>query len=111
MLSHTWPARRAGGAAVASRGQQFFTSKHGREWACASCHGADRLGIMGPALLPESLERVRPAEVLRVIGQGRTATVLAGNVGKRLDATRKHLVALRGALRADSIARSLPEGR
>ena len=30
-------------------------------------------------------------------GQGRTATVLAGNVGKRLDATLKHLVALRNA--------------
>ena len=30
-------------------------------------------------------------------GQGRTASVLAGNVGKRLDATLKHLVALRGA--------------
>ena len=30
-------------------------------------------------------------------GQGRTATVLAGNVGKRLDATLKHLGALRGA--------------
>ena len=30
-------------------------------------------------------------------GHGRTATVLAGNVGKRLDATLKHLVALRGA--------------
>ncbi|MGE8375428.1 MAG: c-type cytochrome, partial [Diaphorobacter nitroreducens] len=30
---------------------------------CAVCHGAQRTGIMGPALLPESLERVRPAEV------------------------------------------------
>ena len=30
-------------------------------------------------------------------GQGHTATVLARNVGKRLDATLKHLVALRGA--------------
>lgn len=29
--------------------------------------------------------------------QRRTVTVLAGNVGKRLDATLKHLVALRGA--------------
>ena len=29
---------------------------------CASCHGADRLGAMGPALLPENLERLkRPA--------------------------------------------------
>jgi mono/diheme cytochrome c family protein len=30
----------AGSAAVPARGQQFFTSRHGREWACASCHGA-----------------------------------------------------------------------
>ncbi|HET9644924.1 MAG TPA: DUF1924 domain-containing protein [Burkholderiaceae bacterium] len=22
-----------------ARGQQFFTVKHGREWACATCHG------------------------------------------------------------------------
>ena len=36
---------------------------------------------MGPALLPESLERVRPAEVLRVIGQGRTATQMPGFAG------------------------------
>jgi DNA-binding transcriptional ArsR family regulator len=32
-----------------------------------------------------------------VSGKGLTATTLAGNVGKRLDATLKHLVALRGA--------------
>ena len=25
---------------------------------CAVCHGAQRTGLMGPALLPESLERV-----------------------------------------------------
>lgn len=30
-------------------------------------------------------------------GQAHTATTLAGNVGKRLDATLKHLVTLRGA--------------
>ena len=30
----------AGIAASAARGEQFFTTKHGREWACASCHGA-----------------------------------------------------------------------
>jgi mono/diheme cytochrome c family protein len=23
-----------------ARGQQFFTSTHGREWSCSSCHGA-----------------------------------------------------------------------
>jgi hypothetical protein len=30
----------AGSAAAPERGRQFFTSRHGREWACASCHGA-----------------------------------------------------------------------
>lgn len=29
----------AGTPAVPARGQQFFTSRHGREWSCASCHG------------------------------------------------------------------------
>ncbi|MCW5658221.1 MAG: DUF1924 domain-containing protein [Burkholderiaceae bacterium] len=23
----------------AARGQKFFTSKHGRDWSCSSCHG------------------------------------------------------------------------
>lgn len=23
-----------------ARGEQFFTARHGKEWACASCHGA-----------------------------------------------------------------------
>lgn len=30
----------AGLTANAVRGQTFFTSKHGQEWSCASCHGA-----------------------------------------------------------------------
>ena len=29
----------AGTPSDPSRGQQLFTSKHGREWSCASCHG------------------------------------------------------------------------
>ena len=41
---------------------------------CASCHGADRLGLMGPALLPENLSRLRPAAARKVIEQGREAT-------------------------------------
>ena len=28
------------GELAACSGEQFFTGKHGREWACASCHGA-----------------------------------------------------------------------
>ncbi|MBI3068893.1 MAG: cytochrome c, partial [Betaproteobacteria bacterium] len=34
---------------------------------CASCHGTDRLGGSGPALAPENLERLRPAEAIKVI--------------------------------------------
>ena len=45
---------------------------------CASCHGAQRTGAMGPALLPESLERLRRPEALKVIGEGRAATQMPG---------------------------------
>jgi mono/diheme cytochrome c family protein/DNA-binding beta-propeller fold protein YncE len=41
---------------------------------CVACHGEQRLGGMGPALLPESLQRLRPAQALTVITRGRTAT-------------------------------------
>ncbi|WP_110402135.1 cytochrome D1 domain-containing protein [Sphaerotilus hippei] len=41
---------------------------------CAACHGEQRTGGMGPALLPESLERLRPAQAQQVIAQGRPAT-------------------------------------
>jgi mono/diheme cytochrome c family protein len=29
----------AGGPAAAERGRQLFTTRHGREWSCSSCHG------------------------------------------------------------------------
>ncbi len=32
-------AQQAGAPGNASRGQQFFTSRHGGQWSCASCHG------------------------------------------------------------------------
>jgi len=37
-------SQQAGTRPDASKGQQFFTSKHGREWACASCHRATPTG-------------------------------------------------------------------
>jgi DNA-binding beta-propeller fold protein YncE len=49
---------------------------------CASCHGADRLGAMGPALLPENLSRLRQTEALKVIGSGRAATQMPGFGGE-----------------------------
>jgi DNA-binding beta-propeller fold protein YncE/cytochrome c553 len=41
---------------------------------CSACHGADRLGGTGPALLPESLERLKKTEALTSITEGRIAT-------------------------------------
>ena len=41
---------------------------------CASCHGIDRLGGTGPALLPGNLERLRRPDALATISNGRIAT-------------------------------------
>ncbi|HEV2431599.1 MAG TPA: cytochrome D1 domain-containing protein [Burkholderiales bacterium] len=38
---------------------------------CASCHGADRLGGVGPALLPENLSRLKKPEAARMIRDSR----------------------------------------
>lgn len=55
----------AGTAAVPARGQQLFTTQHGKEWSCASCHGAvpvqagkhagtgKPIGALAPAFNPE----------------------------------------------------------
>ncbi len=45
---------------------------------CASCHGADRLGAVGPALLPDNLGRLKPAQAEQVIAAGRPATEMKG---------------------------------
>lgn len=41
---------------------------------CAACHGAERLGAIGPALLPGNLKRLRPAKAESVIANGRAQT-------------------------------------
>ncbi|MDH4261185.1 MAG: nitrite reductase, partial [Gammaproteobacteria bacterium] len=52
---------------------------------CAACHGPDRLGGMGPALLQENLQRLRQPDTARVIAAGRAATQMPG-FGDRLGA-------------------------
>ena len=52
---------------------------------CAQCHGADRLGGMGPALLPENLVRLKRDRAARVIRDGRVATQMP-SFGKLLSA-------------------------
>jgi mono/diheme cytochrome c family protein/DNA-binding beta-propeller fold protein YncE len=51
---------------------------------CASCHGADRLGAIGPALMPENLERLRKPQILQTIADGRAATQMPA-FGQKLD--------------------------
>jgi DNA-binding beta-propeller fold protein YncE len=38
---------------------------------CAACHGANRLGGMGPALLPENLARLKKADAAKMIRDSR----------------------------------------
>ncbi|MBK9115358.1 MAG: c-type cytochrome [Betaproteobacteria bacterium] len=45
---------------------------------CAACHGPDRLGGTGPALLPENLERLRRPAAADTIARGRIATQMPG---------------------------------
>ncbi len=45
---------------------------------CAACHGVDRLGGTGPALLPENLERLRKPQAINTITEGRIATQMQG---------------------------------
>jgi mono/diheme cytochrome c family protein len=55
----------AGAPAVAARGLALFTTRHGREWSCSSCHGpvptragshaatGKSIGALAPAANPE----------------------------------------------------------
>lgn len=52
---------------------------------CAACHGADRLGGTGPALIPETLKRLKGESLTQVIAHGRPATQMPA-FGDRLSA-------------------------
>lgn len=58
---------------------------------CAACHGPDRLGITGPALLPESLARLRKPAAIKTVAEGRAATQMLGFADKL---TKEEIVAL-----------------
>jgi cytochrome c553 len=49
---------------------------------CASCHGGNRLGGMGPALLPGNLKRLKKSRAHDVIRDGRPATQMPAFAGK-----------------------------
>ena len=52
---------------------------------CAACHGPDRLGRMGPALLPQNLKRVKKDEAFEVIRNGRVASQMPAFAGQLND--------------------------
>ncbi|MCW0202606.1 MAG: nitrite reductase [Rhodanobacter thiooxydans] len=64
----------------AARAQDAEASALYREH-CAGCHGEQRTGAMGPALLAESLARQRAPELSKVIAEGRQATQMPGFAG------------------------------
>jgi len=45
---------------------------------CAECHGAERLGGVGPALIPEALGRMRGPKIVDVILNGRESSEMIG---------------------------------
>lgn len=51
----------AGAPGQADKGQAFFTSRHGGEWSCASCHGQRPTGAGRHAVTGKSLEPLAPA--------------------------------------------------
>jgi dihydro-heme d1 dehydrogenase len=58
----------AGSAASAGPTAELYATH------CASCHGAARLGGMGPALIPENLGRLQREEAAEVVAGGRPQT-------------------------------------
>lgn len=49
---------------------------------CAGCHGADRLGAIGPALLPANLSRLKKAAAIDIIKAGKPASQMPGFGGQ-----------------------------
>jgi hypothetical protein len=75
----------AGAGAAGPRAQEGAAAHAVYQSRCAACHGGDRLGGIGPALLPENLGRLRKAEAAKVIAEGRAATQMPGFINE-LDA-------------------------
>lgn len=61
---------------------------------CAQCHNAERLGAIGPALLPENLGRLKRNEAQNVIRDGRVATQMPAFKDKLSQEQIKQLVEL-----------------
>ena len=66
-------AAQSGAPAAAMRGQQLFTSRHGREWSCSSCHGSTPTGAGRHASTGKPIEPLAPgANAQRFTDAGKT---------------------------------------
>jgi len=82
MRSHAWAAAVLLLTANAQTQAAATDLKTLYDTNCASCHGADRLGAAGPALLPGNLERLRRPDAIKTITEGRIATQMPAFGGK-----------------------------
>jgi mono/diheme cytochrome c family protein len=53
--------QQAAAPAQPARGQAFFNSKHGRDWSCASCHGATPTQAGRHASTGKAIQPLAPA--------------------------------------------------
>jgi mono/diheme cytochrome c family protein len=51
----------SGTSASPARGQELFTTRHGREWSCSSCHGAVPIRAGGHAATGKPIAPLAPA--------------------------------------------------
>lgn len=54
-------AAQAGGTPSAERGRAFFSTPHGGEWSCASCHGAQPVAAGKHASTGKPIDALAPA--------------------------------------------------
>lgn len=64
-------------SAMAATDQDFSSTERLYEQHCSACHGTQRIGGAGPALLPESLGRIKKPEASLAISEGRAASQMA----------------------------------
>jgi mono/diheme cytochrome c family protein len=82
------PVLESGAAPATSDVAKLYTEH------CASCHGADRLGAIGPALLPENLGRLKRDEAVATVRDGRVASQMPAFHDKLNDEQIRTLVEL-----------------
>jgi mono/diheme cytochrome c family protein len=93
-LATTQAAGATGNTGTAGTGESAGPGAAAYEAHCAECHGAGRLGGMGPALLPENLGRLTPDKARAVIADGRPATQMPGFAERLSERQIEDLVAL-----------------